>query len=85
MTDDPLVFGKHGPADAARRVTKSINPCVDRFGRGPADKQCGACAMTIQIGSNFRCGLAWRHRHSRFWPTCAKFEERRQQEVDGKN
>jgi|SRR5947209_6764882 len=63
---------------------KHENPCVDRFGAGPAGKTCAECRFFIGIVHSrtfYKCELRGVTNgpgtdHKRRWQACAKFEQR---------
>lgn len=76
---EPIIFGVHKKEDI--EPTGSINPMVDKFGRGPF-RTCRGCVHLIDGGSfksTVECEIKseckeMKKKHSMFWPACAKFE-----------
>ncbi len=79
-----IVFGQHTAKEAGDMFghNKSVNPCVDIYGRGPKEKMCKSCTHLVTKTFNrnyYKCDLREntngpRTDHRVFWPACAKFE-----------
>jgi hypothetical protein len=74
-----LIFGVHTKEDAMQM--RSVNPCVDLFGKIENIQLCKGCRhlMNSGIGRGFyRCRLnprsGMRKKHSEWWPACARYE-----------
>ena len=85
---EPIIFGVHKKEDI--ESGGSINPMVDKFGRGPF-RTCRSC-VHLADGGSFKsvaeCKIKsaykdMKKKHSMFWPACAKFEPK-PTEVNGK-
>lgn len=73
---------------ATRRADRiSDNPCVQMFGRGPADATCGDCQRRTRIRQHYDswdvCDLrhdnSYRNPQRADWEACARFEPRAKQ------